>query len=361
MNPSLFVTLRARPEVDAALAEQLPRGTWEYPEIPLRQTSRPGIRALLVGDMERELPGWDPSDFPSLRFVQCVYAGVDHLPISRLPPEVRVAGNPGGYSEPVAEHAVALAFAAAKRLRSGQTQTERGELRPAQSGRLLLGARAVILGVGGIGRAVGRRLRALGMRVDGVNRGGTPIRGFHRVFSVRNRLEALEGADLVVNCLPLSRATSGMVGRKEFGSLAPGAIYVNVGRAQTTDPLALESWLRGDPRNAAGIDVWWGEEFATGRVSPPFSIAELPNLVATPHSAALVDGAREVALVCAIRNVARFLEGRLPKGVVDRGDYPTPDAISEPARPPTDGRLRRGRAPSAGVGLRRSRRARTAL
>lgn len=111
------------------------------------------------------------------------------------------------------------------------------------------------------------------------------------------------------------------MGTREFAALPPGAVYVNVGRAETTDPVALESWLRAEERNSAGIDVWWGERFATGQVEPMLPVASIGNLVSSPHSAAIAEGAAEHALESAVQNVADFLAGRRVRGIVDRAEY----------------------------------------
>jgi phosphoglycerate dehydrogenase-like enzyme len=321
MAPRVLVTLRRRPEVQQELGRQLPRGSWRFATEAASPISDANVEVLLVGDLERELPDWRSRNFPKLRLVQCIYTGVEHLPISDLPKGTRIAGNSGAYSEPVAEHAVALVLAAAKRLHQGQSLMDRGALRPVPRSAMLVGRRGVVLGVGGIGRAVARRLRALGVSVDGVNRDGRRVPGVRRMYPARQLRRALVRADVVVNCLPSSRSTRLLLGAKEFSLLPPGAIYVNVGRAETTDPAALETWLRAEERNSAGIDVWWGEEFAAGRVNAPIPVAELPNLISSPHSAAIAEGAAEHALACAIRNVANFLAGRRVRGIVDRAEY----------------------------------------
>ena len=108
---------------------------------------RDGDKALLAG----------------ARLIQQTTAGVDHVPFDRLPDGVPVAANPGTYSQPIAEHVLAMTLAAAKRLLIEDRAMRSGEFNQFTPNRMLAGGIAAILGFGGIGQESARLLRACGM------------------------------------------------------------------------------------------------------------------------------------------------------------------------------------------------------
>ncbi len=318
--PRLLVALSPRDEVDAALSQQLPTLPWSYAS---RSTPAdwPDVEALLVGSVERELGDFTAARTPKLAFVQGVYTGLDGFPFERFPPPIRVAGNVGAFAPFVAEHAVALALAAARAIVPAQAKVRAGELRPPPEQRLLFRGTAVVLGFGEIGREVAIRLAGFGMRVVGLNRTGRMAPNCEAMYPADRLREALAEADLVVDVRPLTRATAGSIGAGELGAMRAEAIYVNVGRAGTVDPSALYHHLVDRPGFRAALDVWWEEDYAAGRFALRFPFADLPNFVGTPHCAGLGPGSSAYVLRRAVANLARFFRGESLLHVADRGDY----------------------------------------
>jgi phosphoglycerate dehydrogenase-like enzyme len=121
---------------------------------------------LLSWNFPREI---QPQDYPHLRrvlFIQVLSAGADHMPFADLSPRIIVAGNPGAYAVPMAEHVMAMTLAQAKHLLVQQQKLKEGQFDQFTPNRLLSGMTAGILGYGGIGRATARLMRAFGMRID---------------------------------------------------------------------------------------------------------------------------------------------------------------------------------------------------
>lgn len=318
--PRLLVTVPPSPhlrsEIDRALAGVVVEfasaestGPW------------PAVEALLVGNLPRELPGWRPDLAPRLGFVQQLYTGLDRFPFGSIPPHVPVAGNVGAYAPFVAEHAVALLLALAHEIVPNFEKVRRGRLRPPAPNRYLLGRTALILGFGAIGTEAGQRLRALGMRVEGLSRTGEPREGADRMHPASALPDAVTGADLVLDCRPLTRATRGTIDATVLGRMRPAAIYVNVGRAATADEKALYEHLRTHPEFRAGTDVWWQEDFARGELGCTFPFAELPNFLGSPHVAGVGAAARERAEGMAVANLARYFSGAGPRHAADRSEY----------------------------------------
>jgi phosphoglycerate dehydrogenase-like enzyme len=285
-----------------------------------RRRALAAAEVLFVWNWRRELR---PEERPALRprFVQLLSAGADQLPFDALPPDAVIASNVGAYAEPMAEHALAMALALLKRLPQHHAELAEGVWDQASVNRPVRGAVCGILGFGGIGKATGRLLRALGARVHAVNTSGRTDEPVEFVGTLDDLDAVLGAADVLVIALPLTRRTRGLIGPRELGLLKPAAVLVNVARGAIVDQAALYEHLRGHPEFSAGIDAWWTEPFGSGefRVDHPFF--ELPNLLGSPHNSALVPGVMEEATARAAANVVRFLRGETVTGVVRVGDY----------------------------------------
>src|SRR5262249_38535361 len=99
-------------------------------------------------------------------------AGVDWVPTRDLPWELPVAANKGGGAEPMSEHILALALAAAKRLFIEHAHLKSGEFNQGSANRMLRGGVCGILGFGNVGVATARLMRAFGMKIHAINRRG---------------------------------------------------------------------------------------------------------------------------------------------------------------------------------------------
>src|SRR5208282_102085 len=262
----LLVALRPREEVPGVLRSRLPTIGWEYASggSPARWND---VEAMLLGSVEREMVGVDARELPQLRFVQRVYTGMDGVPFERFPEGVRFAGNVGAYAPFVAEHAVALALAAARELPRAHALVQAGTLRPPPVQRLLWERTAVILGYGEIGRAVAERLSGFGTRVLGLNRSGRMAPGCLGMFPADRLLEAVKEGDYVFDTRPLTRATEGTIDGPVLAAMKPTAVFINIGRAGTVREEALYRHLLEHPDFRAALDVWWHEDFAGGRIA----------------------------------------------------------------------------------------------
>jgi phosphoglycerate dehydrogenase-like enzyme len=263
-----------------------------------------------------------PGEGPTLgvRFVQLLSAGADHFPFDQLPPHAQIASNAGAYAEPIAEHAVAMALTLVKRLPQNHAKLARGIWNQSPT-RGFDGAVWGILGFGGIGKAIGRLVRALGGRVHAINTSGRSDEPVEFVGTLDDLDVVLAAADVVVIALPLTRRTRALIGRRELELMKPSAILVNVARGAIVGEAALYDHLQSHPDFSAAIDAWWVEPFGAGefRVDHPFF--ELPNLLGSPHNSALVPGILEEATSRAASNILRFLRGERVTGLVQAEDY----------------------------------------
>ncbi len=318
--PRLLVTLRRRDPTARAVSLGLAGIPWTYADgsAPVTWSS---VEAMLVGSLDRELPGYAPTMTPHLAFVQRIYTGMDGFPFDRFPQSVRVAGNVGAFAPFVSEHALALALAAARSLLAANDQVRRGALRPPPEHRLLFRRTAVVLGYGEIGRALAARLSGFEMRVLGVNRTGELAPGCAAMYPASALEEAVAQGDFVFEARPLTRSTRGTIDGRILGAMKPEAVFVNVGRAGTVNEEALYRHLVEHPSFRAALDVWWDEDYEHGRLYSRFPFADRPNFVGSPHVAGLGPGSEEYVLEKAVENVARYFRGEAPRYLADRTEY----------------------------------------
>jgi phosphoglycerate dehydrogenase-like enzyme len=275
----------------------------------------------LLARTTRELRQGEIALLKDARLVQFINAGIDFVPLAEMPTGVLVATNGGAYAEPMAEHAMAMALAAAKRLLVEHAALARGKFNQFARNRMLAGGVCGILGFGGIGVATARLARGLGMRVHAINRRGSSDEPTDWIGTPAQLDALLEASDLLVICTPLTPATLGMIGAPQLARLKDDAILVNVARGEIVDERALYERLVAYPKFTACIDAWWIEPIRHGifRMDQPFM--SLPNVIGSPHnSAAAISGTGVVGLQRAIANIKRALAGETPLYLVPPED-----------------------------------------
>ena len=321
MSASLLaVTFDPGQEGRAVLAAEL-AGSTEVVYLPeLDDTARhEALRratVLLARHTGTELRPGEPALIRNARLVQFLTAGVDFIPLRDLPASVPIACNGGGYAEPMAEHAVAMALAAAKRLLPEHAALARDEFNQFAPNRMLAGGVCGILGFGGIGIATARLMRCLGMRIHAIRRSGTTDEPVEWMGTPDRLDDMLAASDVLVISVPLTRATRSLIGARELGLMKPDAILVNLARGEILDEQALYEHLVSTPTFTGCLDAWWVEPVRHGAFRMDYPFMRLPNVIGSPHNSASVHGWRDVALRRAVANCRRVLEGQEPQHLV---------------------------------------------
>ncbi len=272
--------------------------------------------ALLARHTGKELLAGEAALVRTARLVQFVNAGLDFVPLHDFAPTVPLAGNNGAYGRPIAEHAMGMCLAAAKRLIVEDAAMRRGEFNQSRPNKELAGAVCGIVGLGGIGGAIAHLARAFGMQVHGVCRSGESRIQLDWTGRTADLPAMLAAADVLMLCMPLTPETRGVIGAAELARMKPDAILVNVARGEVIDEEALYAHLRAHPHFTACIDAWWVEPSRHGRFELRCPFFELPNVIASPHNAAAVPSALDAALEQASANIRRALRGEQPLNLV---------------------------------------------
>src|SRR6516225_4814073 len=271
---------------------------------------------LLTFNTAKELRPGEAALLKGARLIQFMIGGVDFIPLGELPRRVPVATNGGAFAESMAEHALAMALAAAKRLILEHENLKRGQFNQFTRNRMLAGGVCGIFGFGGIGAATARLMHGIGMQVHAINRHGRTNERVDWIGTPERLNELLEAADVLVISAPLTRATSGLIGVAELRRMKDQGILVNLARGEVVQERPLYDHLVTHPNFTACIDAWWVEPVRHGefRIDQPF--LDLPNVIASPHNSAQGDGAHDISLRRAVENCRRALTGEAPLHVI---------------------------------------------
>ncbi|MGH2734819.1 MAG: D-isomer specific 2-hydroxyacid dehydrogenase family protein [Actinomycetota bacterium] len=249
----------------------------------------------------------------AVRWVQLPFAGIElFFAAGVIDPELTWTCAKGIYGPACAEHALALMLVAARRIhehvRAGHWV---GRTLDAPEFRLA-GRTAVVVGTGGIGRALVEMGAPLGLRFVGVNRSGRALSGADRTVPVAELPAVLPEADFVVVAAALTKQTRGLFDASLLRHMSESAWLINVARGGLVDTDALVDALRGGRIGGAGLDVTDPEPLPDGH-----TLWSLDNCLITPHVANTWPmGLAELPGLVS-RNVARFGAGEELEGLVD--------------------------------------------
>lgn len=263
---------------------------------------------------------------PKLKLLQKTGAGVDDMPFESLSEETYVANTSGANPLPLAEGAVALVLALAKRIVPRHLEFNMGRVEV--RGVLLKGKTAGILGMGAIGTEVAKLLKALGMRVVGLRREKDDrVRdelGIDWLGGVNDLDRFLIMSDFLVVTVPLTQDTEGMLGEREFSLMKKGSYVVNVARAAIIQERPFYEALKSGKLAGAGIDVWWQPHFwdplwkVNGNPPSKYPFWDLDNVICIAHQIGSTDSQSEASLNIMVENILRIRDGKPPINQVDK-------------------------------------------
>ena len=259
---------------------------------------------------------------PKLKWLHSAAAGVGSLLFPEmLARDVIITNSAGIHAIPIAEQALAGILALLRGVDvAGALQRERKWSRepflaPDSPMREVGGLRALVLGAGGLGQALGARLAALGVRVTGSRRRperGVPP-GFERIVGTDAWRPLLPESEIVALCAPSTKETQQMLGAKELDALPRGAIIVNVARGALLDEDALAARVRSGALRGAVLDVFSKEPLPAE--SP---LWELPSVIMTPHVSGVTDRFWEREMALFEENWLAYDRGLTMRNVVDK-------------------------------------------
>jgi len=246
-----------------------------------------------------------------LKFIQSISAGTDQYDKALLRERgIRLASAAGVNAQAVAEHAMALMLALARRLPEARDNQQarhwRGMISEIGAREdQLTGKTLLIVGLGRIGARLARLAKAFEMRVIATKRDPATASADVDALHTQDRLlELLGQADVVALTCPLTPDTEHLIDARALAAMKPGAHLINVARGRVVDEPALIQALQQRRIAAAGLDVMHEEPLAADS-----ALWAMPQVLITPHSAGETRRYEDAVIDILLDNLQRLWRG----------------------------------------------------
>jgi D-2-hydroxyacid dehydrogenase (NADP+) len=246
-----------------------------------------------------------------LRFIQSISSGMDQYSKEQLAAKsVRLCSAAGVNARAVAEHAIALILAVARRLPEARDNQHKkfwrgmiGDLTQREDE--LGGKTMLVVGMGRIGSHLAMLGKAFGMKVVGIRQDpGKGTSGADSIHAMGELVKLVPQADIVALTCALTPETTGLMSAAAFAAMKPSAMFVNVARGKVADEAALIATLQGGKMAAAALDVTAEEPLLAE--SPLWT---MPNVFITPHTAGETRAYEDNVIDILIENLERLWKG----------------------------------------------------
>jgi D-2-hydroxyacid dehydrogenase (NADP+) len=243
-------------------------------------------------------------NLPNLRWLQTFSAGTDRTVFSKIRNSGVIVTSGAGAAAPSIAHTVMLYLIALSRHLPAVTRDQANRVWNPRESIDLPGLKLGIVGLGAIGVEVARVAEAFGIEVIGLRRA---VRGDEPCTTwTDDRLpELLAWADAITVTAPLTDLTRGLFDAAAFAAMKPGSWFINVGRGEIVDEVALAHSLNSGHLGGAGLDVFTVEPLPVD--SPLWTH---PNVIITPHSSGSTESARRRSTDVFVENFRRFTNGQ---------------------------------------------------
>jgi glyoxylate reductase len=289
-------------------------------EVILDESGSKGIQGELEDNLPRAagilcllddpIPECVLESAPQLQVVSNLAVGVDNIALDACTRRgIPVGHTPGVLTDGTADLTLALLLSIGRQLPRASSDAQNGRWGgwspTGWLGADLTGATAGILGMGKIGTAVARRLKAFGCRILFTNRSPKP--GLAEELSAEQISldQLLRESDFLCLHVSLNQETRGLIGSEAFQIMQSSAILINASRGQVVDTDALLQALRTGQIRAAGLDVTDPEPLPANH-----PLYRLDNCLITPHIGSATYGTRKEMARIALRNLADGIRGK---------------------------------------------------
>jgi glyoxylate reductase len=312
-KPKAYITRRLPQAALDIVAAECDYAIWDVEDRPvprdmlLREAAEAdGVLALVSERFDAEFL----AAAPRCRIIANMAVGYDNADVPELTRHgVLLTNTPGVLTETTADLAWALLMATGRRLVEGHQLIATGGWTSWSPmfmvGQDIFGATIGIVGAGRIGSALARRANGFGMHILYHNRRPAPELEAQTGAQYRTLDDLLREADYVVVTVPLTDATRGMFGAREFALMKPTAVFVNVARGAIVKELELVAALKQGRPWAAGLDVFDKEP-----IGADHPLLRLPNVVVLPHIGSASVATRTAMATTAATNLVAALTGQ---------------------------------------------------
>jgi D-3-phosphoglycerate dehydrogenase / 2-oxoglutarate reductase len=269
---------------------------------------------IIVADRLTEGPGEIFAGLPKLRaFVRCAVdiRNIDVEAASAAGVLVTRAGP--GFVQSVAELALGFMVDLSRGISRATTDYHLGRKPEIVMGRQLAGSGLGIIGYGSIGQYLARIAKALGMEVLVADPFATVDDADIKHLSLE---DVLRRSDYVVCLVVANETTENLIGQAALAQIRPHAFFINLSRGNLVDEAALTAALRENRIAGAAMDVGRARD-----QMPTPELAQLPNVIATPHIGGLTPPAIESQSLETVGQVEAIINGKVPAGAVNPAQW----------------------------------------
>ncbi|HEV3025608.1 MAG TPA: NAD(P)-dependent oxidoreductase [Pirellulales bacterium] len=278
----------------------------DRPETVAEQVRRARDAVCLINSRSTlKWPGEALRECAKLRMISICGIGTDAIDLAHCRERgIDVRNLPGRTAPVVAEHALGLLFAVAKRAWFQTDELKQGRWNGMENV-YLRGKLLGLIGAGAIAQEMARLGAAIGMRVQAWTLHPTNERAARLALDFVPLDQLLATSDAVSIHVKLTEQSRGLLGARELSLMKPGALLVNTARGAIVDTLALVAALDGGRLGGAAIDVF--------DVEPPpadYPLLACRQVVLTPHNADQTPEGMGLLNSGVVENVIAYFEGR---------------------------------------------------
>lgn len=231
---------------------------------------------------------------PQLKWIQALTAGIDPLPLEEIKSRgILLTSGRGIHKIHMAEYAVAAMIILTRNFHGMFCNQVQGRWERSLPQGEIHGRVAGIVGLGSIGREIARKANLLGMHVIGVQRDPQPLPFVEHVYTPTEMDEVFKRSDYVINLLPATVETRGLISENYFNLMKPTACFINMGRGPTVNQADLITALQNHKIRGLFSDV-----FETEPLPAESPLWKMENVIITPHiagvSAKYIDRAMDI-------------------------------------------------------------------
>ncbi len=248
-----------------------------------------------------------------LKLIQQCGSGLEGVDIEAARKQnIRVANVPtdiSGNADSVAELGIYMMIGLSRNIQ-GMARSLQNQKMGEPQGKALSGQTVGLVGIGGIGKALIRRLRAFDVRLIGIKR-NNPSEAMKAldlewVGGPDDLTHLIQQSDFLILCLPCTSESQHIINHASISHMKPNSFLINLSRGGLVDRDALEDALANEKLAGAGLDVFWEE--------PPDPNDDIfnYNVLATPHIAASTDVAMRGIAKAVAENIRRVAENQEP-------------------------------------------------
>lgn len=275
---------------------------------------------LLAAKITDELTAGEKQLLDRPKMVQTILTGADHHDFHVLPKGIPLYCNVGGWAHGIAESALGMIICNNRCLREQTEELSRGIFNAAgHNQKLLCEQTALILGFGGIGKAIAKILRPFGGKIHAIGRTPPVSDLLDGGFAMKDLKEIIPEADILILSLPKTKETEGIIDKEILSLMKEDAQIIDVARAALINYEDILTHIRTHPLFHLSMDVWW-QEF-DNYPKEGYEILKYPNVTGSAHNAEKTSFALNEAVTNAFGNMRNFIDGKPVKGKVRISEY----------------------------------------